>query len=113
VNAILIQSIWAALLLLFWGTFADVITYVVFMDWIFFGMTGACVFIFRRTRPDIERPYSTLGYPVTPAIFVATAAFFVLNTLIERPLHAWVGLIFTLIGVGVYYLFKRRQRAAA
>jgi len=113
VNAILIQSIWAALLLLFWGTFADVITYVVFMDWVFFGMAGACVFIFRRTRKDVERSYSTLGYPVTPAIFVATSVFFVINTLIERPLHAWVGLVFTLIGAGVYYLFKRRQKAAA
>ena len=113
VNAILIQSIWAILLLLFWGTFADVITYVVFMDWIFFGMAGASVFIFRRTRKDVERPYKTLGYPITPAIFVGTSIFFVLNTLIERPLHAWVGLIFTLIGVGVYYLFKRRKRATA
>jgi APA family basic amino acid/polyamine antiporter len=113
VNAILVQSIWAALLLLFWGTFADVITYVVFMDWIFFGMAGACVFIFRRTRKDVERPYKTLGYPLTPAIFVGTSVFFVINTLIERPLHAWVGLIFTLIGVVVYYFFKRRKEAMA
>jgi len=113
VNAILIQSIWAALLLLFWGTFADVITYVVFMDWIFFGMAGACVFIFRRTRKDVECSYRTLGYPITPLIFVGTSIFFVINTLVERPLHAWVGLIFTLIGVGVYYVFKRLKDAAA
>lgn len=113
VYAILIQSAWAILLLLFWGTFADVITYVVFMDWIFFGMAGASVFIFRRTRKNVERPYSTVGYPITPAIFVGTSVFFVLNTLIERPLHAWVGLFFTLFGVGVYFLFKRRKKAAA
>jgi len=111
VNAILIQSAWAILLLLFWGTFADVITYVVFMDWIFFGMAGACVFIFRRTRKDIERPYRTFGYPITPLIFVGTSVFFVINTLVERPLHAGAGLIFTLIGVGVYCLFKRRKEA--
>ncbi|MFC1640076.1 APC family permease [Gemmatimonadota bacterium] len=113
VNAILIQSIWAALLLLFWGTFADVITYVVFMDWIFFGMAGASVFIFRRTRKDVERPYKTLGYPITPAIFVGTSVFFVINTLIMQPRHAWAGLVLTLIGVGVYYLFKRRNEAMA
>ncbi len=113
INAILIQSIWAALLLLFWGTFADVITYVVFMDWIFFGMAGASVFIFRRTRKDLERSYNTLGYPITPLIFVGTSVFFVINTLVERPLHAWVGLVFTLIGVGVYFVFKRRNDEAA
>lgn len=113
VNAILVQSIWAALLLLFWGTFADVITYVVFMDWIFFGMAGACVFIFRRTRKDLECPYRTFGYPITPMIFVGTSVFFVINTLMERPLHAWAGLFFTLIGVVVYYFFKRRNDASA
>lgn len=61
----MIQSVWAIVLLLFWGTFEDVITYVVFMDWIF------------------------------------------INTLVERPLHAWAGLIFTAIGVAVFYCFKR------
>ena len=109
-NAILLQSAWAIVLLLFWGTFEDVITYVVFMDWVFFGLAGAAVFVLRRTRRDAERPYRTFGYPVTPAIFVGISIWFVINTLIERPLHAWVGLIFTLVGVGVYYVFKRRSR---
>ena len=112
-NAILLQSGWAIVLLLFWGTFEDVITYVVFMDWVFFGLAGAAVFILRRTRRDAERPYRTFGYPVTPGIFVGISIWFVINTLIERPLHAWVGLIFTLVGVGVYYVFKRRSRMAA
>jgi len=112
-NAILLQSAWAIVLLLFWGTFEDVITYVVFMDWVFFGLAGAAVFILRRTRRDAERPYRTFGYPVTPGIFVGISIWFVINTLIERPLHAWVGLIFTLVGVGVYYVFKRRSRMAA
>jgi APA family basic amino acid/polyamine antiporter len=113
VNAILLQSGWATVLLLFWGTFEDVITYVVFMDWVFFGLAGAAVFVFRRTRRDTERPYRTFGYPVTPAIFVGIAGWFVINTLVERPLHAWVGLIFTLVGVGVYYAFKRQAGRAA
>ncbi len=107
VNAIVIQSVWAILLLLFWGTFEDVITYVVFMDWIFFALTGACVIIFRFTRKDAERPYRTIGYPVTPLIFIGISTFFVINTLLERPLHAWAGLIFTVIGIAVFYYFKR------
>ena len=70
------------------------------------------MFIFRRTRQDVERPYRAWGYPVTPALFVAISVWFVINTLVERPLHAWVGLAFTLVGVGVYFVFKRgRVRA--
>jgi APA family basic amino acid/polyamine antiporter len=107
VNAILTQSAWAIFLLLFWGTFEDVITYVVFMDWIFFALAGAAVFLFRWKRKDIERPYRTWGYPATPLVFVLISVLFVFNTLIERPLHAWVGLIFTAAGVGVYLLFRR------
>jgi APA family basic amino acid/polyamine antiporter len=114
VNAIVLQSGWAIFLILFWGTFEDVITYVVFIDWAFFALVGACVFIFRRRRKDAERPYKTWGYPVTPLVFIAISALFVLNTLIERPLHAWVGLIFTASGVAVFYLFRRsRGRSAA
>jgi APA family basic amino acid/polyamine antiporter len=112
-NAILTQSAWAICLLLFWGTFEDVITYVVFMDWAFFALTAACVLIFRRTRVDAERPYRTLGYPITPIVFIGIAILFVLNTLIERPVHAWAGLIFTVVGVGVYYLFKRSNTRSA
>jgi APA family basic amino acid/polyamine antiporter len=111
-NAILLQSGWAIVLLLFWGTFEDVITYVVFMDWVFFGLAGAAVFILRRTRKDAERPYRTFGYPVTPAVFVGISFWFVINTLVQRPLHAWVGLIFTLVGVAVYYVFKWWSRMA-
>jgi APA family basic amino acid/polyamine antiporter len=111
-NAILLQSAWAVVLLLFWGTFEDVITYVVFMDWVFFAMAGAAVFVFRRTRKDAERPYKTWGYPITPALFVGISVWFVVNTLVERPLHAWVGLIFTAVGVGVYFVFKRRSNVS-
>lgn len=113
VNAILVQSVWAIALLLFWGTFEDVITYVVFTDWIFFALTGATVFIFRRNRPDIERPYSTLGYPVTPIIFIGISSLFVINTLIERPLHALSGLLFMVIGVFVFMAFRRKRASDA
>jgi APA family basic amino acid/polyamine antiporter len=109
VNAILAQSGWAIFLLLFWGTFEDVITYVVFMDWAFFALAGACVFIFRRRLKGVERGYKTLGYPFTPLVFVGISSLFVLNTLIERPLHAWVGLIFMAVGVGVFLYFKKSQ----
>jgi APA family basic amino acid/polyamine antiporter len=109
VNAIITQSAWAIILLLFWGTFEDVITYVVFIDWMFFALTAFSVYLFRATRKDIARPYKTLGYPLTPAVFIFISAFFVVNTLIEKPKHAWAGLIFMAIGVIFFIYFKRRK----
>ncbi len=109
VNAIITQSVWAIILLLFWGTFEDVITYVVFIDWIFFALTAFSVYLFRTTRKDIARPYKTLGYPITPAVFIVISTFFVVNTLIEKPKHAWAGLIFMAIGVIFFIYFKKKK----
>ena len=107
--AILLQSTWALVLILFWGTFNELISYVVFTDWIFFGLTAFAVFVLRRTRPGTARPYRTLGYPITPLIFVGTAVWFVLNTLIEKPAQAWAGLAFLSIGIPVYYFWKTKN----
>ncbi|MEW5844118.1 MAG: amino acid permease [Bacteroidota bacterium] len=109
VYAIVVQSIWAITLIMFWGTFENLVAYVVFTDWIFFGMTAASIFIFRRKLPQIERPYSTFGYPVTPLFFTAMAVWFVVNTLIEKPQQAWAGLLFLGIGIPVYYFWKRKR----
>jgi APA family basic amino acid/polyamine antiporter len=101
--AILVQSTWAIVLLLFWGTFEDLITYVVFTDWIFFGLTAAGIFIFRRKLKDHSRPYRTFGYPIIPLIFISITFLFVLNSLIEKPLHAWAGLILMVLSPRVFY----------
>ena len=108
-NAILLQSAWAIVLILFWGTFENLISYVVFTDWIFFGLAAACVFILRRRLPGTSRPYKTLGYPVTPLFFVVLAGWFVVNTLIERPEQALAGIIFLALGVPVYYYWSARN----
>jgi APA family basic amino acid/polyamine antiporter len=108
VSAIITQSSWAIILLLFWGTFEDLITYVVFIDWIFFGLTAVSIYVFRYKRKEAARPYKTLGYPITPIIFITITGFFVMNTLIEKPKQALVGLVFMSIGVLFFYFFKRR-----
>lgn len=109
--AIIFQSVWAIVLILFWGTFESLISYVVFTDWIFFALTGASIFIFRKRLPDASRPYRTLGYPFTPAFFVLVATWFVLNTLIERPSESWAGIMFLALGVPVYYFWRRKNKA--
>jgi basic amino acid/polyamine antiporter, APA family len=108
VVAILLQSGWAILLVLLWGTFENLISYVVFTDWIFFALAAAAVFIFRRRTPRAERPYRTTGYPFTPLFFIAVAVWFVIGTLIEKPEQAWAGLLFLALGIPVYYYWKRR-----
>ncbi len=108
-NAILLQSAWAVVLILFWGTFENLISYVVFTDWIFFGLAAACVIILRRRLPDAVRPYRVIGYPVTPLFFVLMAGWFVVNTLIEKPEQAWAGIIFLALGVPVYYYWSTRN----
>ncbi len=107
--AILLQSAWAIVLVLFWGTFENLISYVVFTDWIFFGLAAAAVFVLRRKRPNAERPYRTLGYPWTPLFFITLTGWFVFNTLFEKPAQAWAGLAFLGLGVPVYLFWKRRS----
>ncbi len=110
-NAIIIQSAWAVILILFWGTFENLISYVVFTDWIFFGLTAASVFIFRKKLPEAKRDYKTLGYPITPLIFTGVAAWFVINTLIEKPGQAIAGLIMLGLGLPVYFYWKNKTRS--
>ena len=111
-NAILLQCGWAMVLLLVWGTFANIITYLVFMDGIFMLLTGIGIMKLRRTRKDAERPYKTLGYPVTPILFVLMSLFFVGATLLEKPVQALAATGCCLLGLPFYYYFRGKKRAA-
>jgi len=106
--AIILQSTWALILVLFWGTFENLISYVVFTDWIFFALTAYTIFIFRKKMPDAKREYKTLGYPYTPLFFIAIAVWFVGSTLIEKPAQAIAGIIMLGLGLPVYYYWKRK-----
>ena len=108
-NAILLQCAWAIVLLLFWGTFADIITYLVFMDGIFMLLTGIGIMRLRRIRKDAERPYKTLGYPLTPIVFILLSVFFVGVTLIEKPVQAFAALACLVVGIPVYAYFRARK----
>jgi APA family basic amino acid/polyamine antiporter len=107
--AILSQSGWAIVLLLFWGTYEKLISYVVFTDWIFFALAAYSVFVLRKKQPLATRPYRTLGYPITPVIFITIAGWFVITTLVERPAESWAGLAFLALGIPVYYFWKRKN----
>lgn len=109
VNAIVCQSVWAILLLLFWGTVENLITYTVSIEWIFFILAAAGIFIFRKKLRNSERPYKTFGYPVTPLIFIIINTLFVINIMINKPVHMAIGFGFLLLGIPVFIFFKRKN----
>lgn len=106
--AILFQSVWVVVLILFWGTFENLISYVVFTDGIFFALGAMTLLVFRYTRPNAPRPYRTFGYPITPLFFIAVEIWFIAKLLIARPAQAWGGLLMLGLGVPVYYYWKRK-----
>jgi APA family basic amino acid/polyamine antiporter len=104
-NALIVQGIWAGLLCLS-GTYGDLLDYVIFAVLIFYILTVVGIFRLRRIRPDAERPYKAVGYPVLPALYVILAAAISLDLLIYKPTYTWPGLIIVLMGIPVYYLWK-------
>lgn len=103
INAIILQSVWAIVLLLFWGTFENLISYVVFTDAIFMILAGISLFIFRKKSPNLPRPYQVILYPIVPILYIGLSLFFTVYWLIGQPLQAVAGLI--LIGVGLIFYF--------
>lgn len=107
--AIIMQSVWAILLTLT-GTYGDLLNTVVFADWIFFGSTVAGLFVLRRKLARAGG-YRTPGYPWLPALFVMVAAGVVLSVVLTAPLRSAAGAGLLLLGVPVFYFFKRRSAA--
>tara|TARA_B100000446_G_scaffold121790_1_gene113759 strand:- start:37 stop:1353 length:1317 start_codon:yes stop_codon:yes gene_type:complete len=104
-NALIIQCVWASLLT-FTGTFNQLITYIIFASWIFYGMSAGAVIILRNKKPDMERPYKTPLYPWIPIIFILFAIFLTINTIIEAPRDAAIGAGIILAGLPMYYYWK-------
>lgn len=104
--AIILQSTWAIALTLT-GTYGQLLDYVVFADWIFFGLTVASVVIFRRTRPDAPRPFRTWGYPVTPALFVLAAIAIVASVIRVSPVQSAMGAALMLAGIPAFYYWQQ------
>jgi basic amino acid/polyamine antiporter, APA family len=105
------QTAWA-LVLTFSGSYSQLYTYVIFASVIFHAMIAASVFILRRRRPDLPRPYRTWGYPVVPALFILACLLLIGNTLKESPVESLLGLGLVALGLPAYAMFRRRNAAA-
>jgi basic amino acid/polyamine antiporter, APA family len=104
--AIAVQSVFA-MVLVFSGTYTQIITYVIFSEWVFYGLTTAGVFLLRRREPDTPRPYRTWGYPWIPLLFVLCSAVLLVNILIEQPVQSGFGLLIILGGLVFYPIFRK------
>jgi APA family basic amino acid/polyamine antiporter len=111
--SIIAMGIWSMILVLFFGTFENLFNYVIFGQWIFFGLTVAGVFILRKKRPDLPRPYKTWGYPVTPIIFIIASLYISINSLLTSFANSMKGLAIILIGLPFYLFWKNKSEKAA
>jgi APA family basic amino acid/polyamine antiporter len=90
-----------------YGQLLDMISFVVVL---FYILTIIGIFILRKKRPDIERPYKAFGYPVLPILYILMGAAFCILLIIYKPQFTWPGLIIVLIGVPMYFIAIATQK---
>jgi basic amino acid/polyamine antiporter, APA family len=122
---LVLQCVWTCLLVLprtrshdpatglehYGNLYSTLLDYVVFAVLIFYVLTIAGIFVLRRKRPDAERPYRAVGYPVVPALYILAASAIMLVLLCYQTKTSWPGLVIVLLGVPVYFLWKARARS--
>ncbi|MGH9631795.1 MAG: APC family permease, partial [Bryobacteraceae bacterium] len=92
VASLVCQCIWASALTLT-GRYNDLLDYVIFAVLLFYILTISGLFVLRRTRPELERPYRAFGYPILPATYIAIAGLIEVLLLLYKPNYTWPGLI--------------------
>ena len=116
---LVLQGLWAALLVLprtydastrgYGNLYSNLLDYVISAALIFYILTIAGVFRLRRMRPTADRPYRAFGYPLVPAMYIAGAATILIVLFVYRTATTWPGLIIVLLGVPVYFAWKRKK----
>ena len=98
-----------SLLIALTGTYEQILSYVVAVDWVFFGLTAGTIFLFRRHGGSADDGAARIpGHPLTTALFIAAAALIVISTVLDAPADSAVGLGIMLTGLPVYLLWRRR-----
>ncbi|MBO9732742.1 MAG: amino acid permease [Chitinophaga sp.] len=92
------------------GRYGDLLDMISFVVVAFYMLTIAGIFVLRRQRPDADRPYKAVGYPVLPVLYILMGLAFCSLLFIYKPRFTWPGMIITLAGIPVYYLANRRQQ---
>jgi APA family basic amino acid/polyamine antiporter len=106
-----VQAVWTCLLCLS-GTYGQLLDYIIFAVLLFYVLTIVGLFVLRRRRPEASRPYRAAGYPVLPAVYILMAVLVDVVLLRYKPQYTWPGLVIVLLGIPVYYLWRREKRVA-
>lgn len=109
--AVCAAGMWSAVLAVS-GTFEQLLTYVVFIGWIFYALAAASIFIYRKRFPDAARPYRVPAYPFTPIVFILAAMALVANTTATQPARAGIGLGIVFLGAPAYAFWRRTANLA-
>lgn len=104
--ALMVQGIWASLLCIS-GTYSDLLDYIIFAVLIFYILTIGGIYILRKKKPDAERPYKAFGYPFLPALYILLAGVISIDLLIFKPKYTWPGVIIVILGIPVYFIWKK------
>ncbi len=110
--SLMVQMIWTCALCVS-GTYGQLLDYIIFAVLVFYVLTIIGLFVLRRTHPEAARPYRAVGYPVLPAIYIGMAVFIDVVLLRYKPQYTWPGLIIVLLGIPVYYLWRRQGEQTA
>lgn len=108
VTSLVWQCAWACLLTLT-GRYNDLLDYVIFAVLLFYILTISGIFVLRRTRPQMERPYRAFGYPVLPLLYILIAGLIEILLLLYKPNYTWPGLIIVLLGIPVYFFWRKNE----
>lgn len=108
--ALWIQCAVAGLLCLS-GKYGDLLTMIAFVVVIFYALTIYGIFILRRKRPDIERPYKAFGFPFLPVIYILLAITFCVALVFASPTYSLWGLLIVLIGIPIYFVALARKKS--
>jgi len=112
-NAVPQWALWSqalvASLLCLSGRYGELLDMVSFVVVIFYVLTIIGIFILRKKRPDLERPYKAFGYPFLPLIYILMGLSFCVLLIMFKPEYTWPGLIITLLGVPLYFIAVRNK----
>ena len=111
VRVLLVQGVWASVLALS-GSYDTLTDYVIFVNWMFFGLVIVSIFFIRRRVPRSEGIYRAWGYPIVPLLFLLTTTWLLVSTLMTAPIRSLIGLALVALGLPVYY-FQSRGRTTA
>ncbi len=109
--SLIFQAIWTSVLCLS-GSYGQLLDLTMFAQLLFYIFTIGGLFILRRKRPNAERPYKAIGYPVLPALYILMLVFIDVVLLRYKPQYTWPGLIIVLLGIPVYLFWSKRAQPA-